>query len=87
LQKVGVTAMQIPTNAKYLKDILIQKQPLLETNKLLLGEGCSASILDGHPDKMGDPGIPTLSCLIDTEFLSSSLLSRVECEHHAQDNL
>jgi hypothetical protein len=25
---------------------------------------CSAAILDDLPDKMGDPGVPTISCLI-----------------------
>jgi hypothetical protein len=27
---------------------------------------CSATILDDLPDKMGDPGVPTISCLIVT---------------------
>jgi hypothetical protein len=27
---------------------------------------CNAAILDNLPDKMGDPGVPTISCLIDT---------------------
>jgi hypothetical protein len=27
---------------------------------------CSAAILDDLPDKMGDPGVPTISCLIGT---------------------
>jgi hypothetical protein len=33
-------------------------------NRLVLAETCSAAILDGLPDKMGDPGVPTISCLI-----------------------
>jgi hypothetical protein len=28
---------------------------------------CSASILDDLPDKMGDPGVPTTSCLVGTQ--------------------
>jgi hypothetical protein len=28
---------------------------------------CSAAILYDLPDKMGDPGIPTISCLIGTQ--------------------
>jgi hypothetical protein len=28
---------------------------------------CSAAILDDLPDKMGDPGVPTISCLIGTQ--------------------
>jgi hypothetical protein len=30
----------------------------------MFAERFSAAILDGHPDKMGDPGVPTISCLI-----------------------
>jgi hypothetical protein len=28
---------------------------------------CNATILDDLPDKMGDPGVPTISCLIGTQ--------------------
>jgi hypothetical protein len=66
-------AMQVPTYAKYLKDILIQKQPLLETDILLLAEGCNMAILDGLLDKMGDPGIPTIFCLIGTQCFDQAL--------------
>jgi hypothetical protein len=57
-------AMQVPTYAKHLKDILNLKWPIPKTDKLLFAERCSATILDGLLDKMGDPGIPTISCLI-----------------------
>jgi hypothetical protein len=57
-------AMQVPTYARYLKDILNQKRPILEMDRLVFAERCSAAILDGLPDKMGDPGVPTISCLI-----------------------
>jgi hypothetical protein len=40
-------AMQVPTYAKYLKDILNQEQPLPEIDRLLHVEECSATILDG----------------------------------------
>jgi hypothetical protein len=59
-------AMQVPTYARYLKDILNQKQPIPKTDKLMFVERCSAAILDGLPEKMGDPGVPTISCLIGT---------------------
>jgi hypothetical protein len=59
-------AMQVLTYARYLKDILNQKRLILETDSLVFTEGCSAAILDGLPDKMGDPSIPTISCLIGT---------------------
>jgi hypothetical protein len=36
-------------------------------------EICSAAILDGLPDKMGDPGVPTISCLIGTQKFDQAL--------------
>jgi hypothetical protein len=59
-------AMHVPTYARYLKDILNQKQPILEMDRLVFAERCSSAILDGLPDKMGEPGVPTISCLIGT---------------------
>jgi hypothetical protein len=50
-------AMQVPTYARYLKDIF---------HRLMFAGRCSAAILDGLPDKMGDPGVPTIPCLIGT---------------------
>jgi hypothetical protein len=44
---------------------------------------CSAAMLDDLPDKIGDPGVPTISCLDwHPEVSSSSLRSRSKCEHH-----
>jgi hypothetical protein len=40
---------------------------------LVFVERCSATILDGLPDKMGDPGVPTISCLIGTQKFDQSL--------------
>jgi hypothetical protein len=34
---------------------------------------CSAAILDDLPDKMGDPGVPTISCLIGAQKLDQAL--------------
>jgi hypothetical protein len=34
---------------------------------------CSAAILDDLPDKMGDPGVLTISCLIGTQKFDQSL--------------
>jgi hypothetical protein len=34
---------------------------------------CSATILDDLPDKMGDRGIPTISCLIGTQKFDQAL--------------
>jgi hypothetical protein len=66
-------AMQDPTYARYLKDILNQKRPIPKTDRLLFVERCSAAILDGLPDKMGDPGVPTISCLIGTQKFDQAL--------------
>jgi hypothetical protein len=60
-------AMQVPTYARYLKDILNQKRPIYKMDGLVFVKRCSAAILDGLPDKMGDPGVLTISCLIDTQ--------------------
>jgi hypothetical protein len=66
-------AMQVQTYARYLKDILNQKRPITETDMLMFAERCSAAILDGLPNKMGDPGVPTISCLIGTEKFDQAL--------------
>jgi hypothetical protein len=59
-------AMQVPTYARYLKDILNQKQPIPETDRLVFVESCSAAILDGLPDMIGDLGVPSISYPIGT---------------------
>jgi hypothetical protein len=66
-------AMQVLTYAKYLKDILDQKRPIPKMVRLVFVERCSAAILDGLPNKMGDPGVPTISCLIGTEKFDQAL--------------
>jgi hypothetical protein len=66
-------AMQVPTYGRYLKDILNQKRPIHEMDRLVFAERCSAVILDGLPDKMGDPGVPTIYCLIGTKKFDQAL--------------
>jgi hypothetical protein len=58
--------MHVLTYARYLKDILNQKRPIPETDRLVFAERCSAAILDGLLNEMGDSGVPTISCLIGT---------------------
>jgi hypothetical protein len=58
--------MQVLTDARYLKDIHNQKRLIPEMDKLVFAKRCSAAILDGLPDKMGDLGVPTISYLIGT---------------------
>jgi hypothetical protein len=68
-------AMQIPTYVRYLRDILNQKRPIPETDRFMFAKRCSASILDGLPGKMGDLGVPTISCLIGTQKFDQALYS------------
>jgi hypothetical protein len=64
VQILMLDTMQVPTYARYLKDILNQKRTIAKTVRLVLVETCSAAILDALPDKIGDPGVPTFSGLI-----------------------
>jgi hypothetical protein len=66
-------AMQVPTYARYLKDILNQKRPIPDTDMLVFAERCSSAILDGLPNKIGDPSVPTISCLIGTQKFDQAL--------------
>ena len=52
-------AMQVPTYAKYIKDILGNKRTLPTTEVVQLTEECSAAILDPLLVKKKDPGCPT----------------------------
>jgi hypothetical protein len=42
-------------------------------DRLVFVERCSFGILDGLLDKMGDTGVPTISCLIGTQKFDESL--------------
>jgi hypothetical protein len=61
-------AIQVPTYAKYLKDILNNKRPLPTTDMVELTEECSAAIL-----KKKDPGWPTISCSIGSQYFENAL--------------
>ena len=69
IQKIHINvplleAMQVPTYARYLKDILNNKRPLPTTEVVKLTEQCSNVILHKFPDKKKDPGCPMITCLI-----------------------
>jgi hypothetical protein len=53
-------AIQVPTYAKYLRDILKKKRPLPTTEVIKLTEECSAAILNISPTKK-DPRCPTIA--------------------------
>ena len=48
-------AIQVPTYAKYIRDILNKKRPLPSTEVIKLTEECSAAILNKLPEKKKDP--------------------------------
>jgi hypothetical protein len=58
--------MQVPTYARYLKDILNNKRPLPTTEVVKLTEECSNVILHKLPEKKKDPRCPTITCSIGT---------------------
>ena len=66
-------AMQVPTYAKYIKDILGNKRTLPTTEVVQLTEECSAAILDPLLVKKKDPGCPTISCSIGAQHFSNAL--------------
>jgi len=66
-------AMQVPTYAKYIKDILGNKRSLPTTEVVQLTEECSAAILDPLLEKKKDPGCPTITCSIGSQHFSHAL--------------
>jgi hypothetical protein len=48
---------------------------------------CNVALLDDLPDKMDDPGVPTISCLIGSQKFDQALRSWSKHEHHAKGNL
>ena len=66
-------AMQVPTYAKYIKDILGNKRSLPTTEVVQLTEECSAAILDPLLEKKKDPGCPTITCSIGSPHFSHAL--------------
>jgi hypothetical protein len=65
-------AMQVPTYAKYIKDILGNKKILPTTEVVQLIEVCTAAILDPLPEKK-DPGCPTITCSIGSQHFTHTL--------------
>jgi hypothetical protein len=66
-------AMQVPTYAKYLRDILNHKRLLPTTEVIKLTEECSAAILNQLPEKKKDPRCPTIDCSIGTQHFEHAL--------------
>jgi hypothetical protein len=66
-------AIQVPTYAKYIRDILNKKRPLPSTKVIKLTEECSAAILNKLPEKKKDPGCPTIDCSIGNQHFNNAL--------------
>jgi hypothetical protein len=66
-------AMQVPTYAKYIKDILGNKRALPTIEVVQLTEECSAAILDPLLVKKKDPGCTTITCSIRAQHFSNAL--------------
>ena len=68
-----IDAMQVPTYAKYIMDILGNKWMLPTTEVVQLTEECSTAILDPLLVKKKDPGYPTITCSIGAQHFSNAL--------------
>nr|ABA97177.2 hypothetical protein LOC_Os12g19450 [Oryza sativa Japonica Group] len=69
IQKIHINmplldAMQVPTCARYLKDILNNKRPLPTKEVVKLTEQCSNAILHKLPEKKKYSRCPTITCSI-----------------------
>ncbi|XP_057983806.1 uncharacterized protein LOC131168422 [Malania oleifera] len=65
---------QIPTYAKFLKDLCTVKRKLNVQKKAFLTEQVSAIIQNHTPPKYKDPGSPTISCVIGNSKIRQALL-------------
>jgi hypothetical protein len=66
-------AIQVPTYAKYNRDILNKKRSLPSTEVIKLTEECSAAILNKLPEKKKDPECPTIDCSIGDQHFNNAL--------------
>ena len=66
-------AIQVPTYAKYLWDLLNNKRPLPTTEVIKLTEECSAAILNTSPVKKKGPGCSTINCSIEIQNFENAL--------------
>ncbi|XP_057965435.1 uncharacterized protein LOC131155997 [Malania oleifera] len=65
---------QVPSYAKFLKDLCIVKRKLNVKKKTFLTEQVSALILSETPQKLKDPGSPTISIMIGESHIGRALL-------------
>ncbi|XP_057803619.1 uncharacterized protein LOC131018952 [Salvia miltiorrhiza] len=74
--------LEMPHNAKFLKNIVSRKKKLGEFKTVRLNEECSAILQRKLPAKVNDPGSLTLSCIIGGQHFGRSL-----CDLGASINL
>ena len=65
---------QIPSYAKFLKDLCIVKHKLNVHKKEFLTEQVSVIIQNNRPPKFKDPSCPTISCVISNSKIEKALL-------------
>ena len=68
-----VVRKQIPSYAKFLKDLCTVKHKLNVSKKALI-EQVNAIIQNNRPPKFKDPGCPTISCVIGNSKIEKALL-------------
>ncbi|XP_075521390.1 uncharacterized protein LOC142554612 [Primulina tabacum] len=73
---------QIPSYAKFLKEILSNKKKLVDFETVKLSEECSAILQNKLPPKLKDPGSFSIPCTIGSSFFSKAL-----CDLGASINL
>ncbi|KAL1317817.1 hypothetical protein AAHE18_15G160500 [Arachis hypogaea] len=73
---------QIPSYAKFMKEILIHKKDWRETERVLLTEECSAVILKRFPEKLKDPGSFLIPYILEGQCTKTAL-----CDLGASINL
>uniref|UniRef100_A0A0A9AXN6 Aspartic peptidase DDI1-type domain-containing protein n=1 Tax=Arundo donax TaxID=35708 RepID=A0A0A9AXN6_ARUDO len=66
-------AIQVPTYARYIKEILQNKKSLAVEEVVKMTEECTAAITDTTPEKKPDPGSPSIRCLIGTHMFERAL--------------
>ncbi|XP_068323229.1 uncharacterized protein [Pyrus communis] len=65
---------KIPSYAKFLKDVCTHKRKLMDYEKVILTEQCSAVLLHKLPPKRKDPGSFTISCTIGNSNFKRALI-------------
>ena len=64
---------QVPSYAKFMKDVLNKKKNLLDHDTVAFTEQCSAIMQNRSPTKLEDPGSFSIPCTIGTVFIEKAL--------------